>query len=159
MKKDKKALKLISSTVLQNKKAKFNYSFIETETAGIKLFGTEIKSIRSGKASITEAYIFIDHSNQVWLKGMHISIYDKQGYTTHEPDRDKLLLLTKKQAEKWKKEVDTTSLTIVPILGSFNENGIFKIEIALAKGKKLYDKRNSIKERDNERSLSLQTDI
>ncbi len=154
MSKKKKNIK--TDTVLKNKRAKFDYEILEEEVAGIKLLGTEVKSIRSGKASLSESYIYVNEDNSVWIKGMHISEYDKQGYSIHDPDRDKQLLLTKKQAEKWRKETQSGGLTIVPIVGKFNDKGKFKITIALAKGKKLYDKRNSLKEKDIKRSLQYE---
>lgn len=144
-----------NTTVLKNKKAKFNYTILEKEIAGIKLTGTEVKSICNGNASLSESFVIIE-DNIVILKGMHISEYENQGYTKHDPDRDKILLLTKKQIKKWKKETQSGGLAIVPIIGQFNDFGKFKITIALTKGKKLYDKRNTIKERDIERSNKYQ---
>ncbi|SRR6266403_530117 len=138
---------------LKNRKASFDYHFEDTEIAGIVLTGSEIKSLREGKASLVEGFIFIDDDNEMWLKKMYIAPYENGGYANHEPVRDRKLLMTKKQIQKWDKEVQTSNLTIIPVKGFFNKKGIFKLEIALAKGKKQYNKKESIKAKDIKRDL------
>lgn len=133
--------------ILKNKKAYFNYEIIETELAGIKLLGTEVKSIRMTKISFSDSYcLFID--NELWLRNFHISEYENKGYTSHDPKRDKKLLLTKQQLKKFQKQIQNKGITIVPLAIQTNEYGIIKINIGVVKGKKLYDKKNSIKEKD-----------
>lgn len=132
-----------------NRKVKFEYSFIETLIVGIKLVGSEVKSIRSGKVSLVDAYcFFID--NELVVKGMNIPEY-KMAYT-HEPLRDRKLLLKKKEIVKLQKEL-VKGLTLVPYRIFSNDRGLLKMEIVLGKGKKLHDKRESIKERDINREI------
>jgi SsrA-binding protein len=132
-----------------NKKAKFEYEFLQTVTCGIQLLGSEVKSIRQGKVSISESYCYINNG-EMFIKGMNISDY---GYGSfHETTRDRKLLLKKKEI----KELDSkliNGLTIIPYRLFINEKGLIKVEIVLAKGKKLYDKRESIKKRDIERNI------
>jgi SsrA-binding protein len=133
--------------ILKNKKAYFNYEIIETELAGIKLLGTEVKSIRLAKISFSDSYcLFID--NELWLRNFHISEYEHKGYTTHDPKRDKKLLLTKHQLKRFQKQIENKGITIVPLSIETNPFGIIKINIGLVKGKKSYDKKISIKEKD-----------
>lgn len=137
---------------IQNKKAYFEYEITEKFTAGIVLTGTEIKSIRQGKASLNEAYCkFFD--NELYVL-MHISEYDHGGIFNHEPDRKRKLLLNKRELKRIKKKVEESGYTVVPLDMFLNENGYVKLTIALAKGKKLYEKRNTIKEKDIERETS-----
>lgn len=137
---------------IKNKRASFEYSFIEKYIAGIQLTGTEIKSIRANKANINDAYcVFIN--DELYVKHMHIAEYDKGTYNNHEPKRDRKLLLQAKELKKLKSKVQDAGVTIIPVRLFINEKGFAKLEIALAKGKKLYDKRNSIKERDIDRQL------
>ena len=132
-----------------NRKVKFEYSFIETLIVGIKLVGPEVKSIRSGKVSLVDAYcFFVD--NELVVKGMNIPEY-KMAYT-HEPLRDRKLLLKKKEIIKLQKEL-VKGLTLVPYRIFSNDRGLLKMEIVLGKGKKLHDKRESIKERDINREI------
>jgi SsrA-binding protein len=134
-------------TIAKNKKAGFEYVFLEKYTAGIVLSGTEIKSIRANKVSINEAYcIFINE--ELWIKNMHIAEYDFGNIYNHEPKRDRKLLLTKREIKKLKSKNIEKGVAIIPILLFLNDKGFAKIEIALAKGKKLYDKRETIKDRD-----------
>ena len=133
-----------------NKKAKFEYSFLEIEIAGIILNGTEIKSIREGKASISEAYVIIIDTDVI-IRNMYIQEYENSGYSKHSPRRDRKLLLTKQQIKKWSKQLEIKGLTIIPYKLFINDSGICKIEISLAKGKRNYDKRETIKQRDIER--------
>jgi SsrA-binding protein len=132
-----------------NRKAKFEYTFIDTYTAGICLVGTEVKSIKDGKASMVDTYCIFD-KDELWVKGLGIT--PGPGSFQHEPLRDKKLLLRKKELRKLRPSLDK-GLTIIPIKIFVNEKNRLKMEIALAKGKKLYDKRESIKERDIERDL------
>jgi len=136
--------------LLQNKKANFEYTILEKLTAGIQLQGTEVKSIREGKASISEAYChFIN--GEIYIIGMHISEYKQIKHTNHEPLRERKLLLKKREINKLSKSVKEKGLTVVPLSVSLSETGFIKIEIGLVKGKKLYDKRESLKEKDIKR--------
>jgi len=133
--------------IAKNKKASFEYIFLEKYTAGIVLSGTEIKSIRANKVSINESYcIFINE--ELWIKNMHIAEYDFGNIYNHEPKRDRKLLLNKREIKKLKSKNIEKGVAIIPTLLFINEKGIAKIEIALAKGKKLFDKRETIKDRD-----------
>lgn len=135
---------------ISNRRASFEYFFLETHTVGIVLTGTEIKSIRDGKANLTDAYcIFFD--NELYVHHLHISPYEKGTYANHNPVRDRKLLLQKRELKKLAAKLKDQGLTIIPTRLFINENGLCKMEIALAKGKKLYDKRESIKERDLKR--------
>jgi SsrA-binding protein len=139
---------------IKNKKASYDFHFEETEVAGIVLSGSEIKSLREGKASMVDCYVFIT-DNEMWLRKMYIAPYENGGYANHEPVRDRKLLMTKKQISDWNNSIQTNqSLTIIPVKGFFDKKGVFKLLVALAKGKKLYDKRNSIRERDLYREIS-----
>lgn len=140
---------------LKNRKASFDYHFEETEVAGVVLTGTEIKSLRGGHGSLTESYITINEDNEVWLRKMYIAPYKDGGYSNHETVRDRKLLMTKNQIKKWFEEVKVNkSLTIIPTKGFFTKKGVFKLVIALAKGKKDYDKRNDLKKKDDDRKVS-----
>jgi SsrA-binding protein len=137
---------------IKNKKAYFEYSIMEKYTAGIVLQGTEIKSIRSGKASIAEAYCLIIE-NEVFIRNMNIAEYSYGTYNNHDPKRDRKLLLNRKEIKKLNNKVRETGLTIIPLLLYISPEGYAKIEIALAKGKKMYDKRETLKEKDNRREM------
>lgn len=135
---------------LINKKARFKYEFLETYLCGICLLGSEIKSVRESKVIFTDSYcLFID--NELWLRSLHISEYKDATYLNHEPKRDRKLLLTKKELKKIKIMVSEKGLTIVPTSIFINEHNLCKIEIAIARGKKEYDHRETIKKRDSER--------
>jgi SsrA-binding protein len=137
---------------IKNRRASFEYSFIEKYIAGIQLTGTEIKSIRAGQANINDAYcVFI--KDELYVKHMHIAEYDKGTYNNHEPKRDRKLLLQSKEIKKLKNKLQDVGVTIIPIRLFISEKGFAKLEIALAKGKKIHDKRESIKERDIDRQL------
>lgn len=141
--------------IVKNKKASYEYEFIDKFTAGIKLIGSEVKSIRNHKVSISEAYCYIK-GGEVYIKGMNISEYKESGiHTNHEPIRLRKLLLNKKEIIKLDEEIQQKGLTIVPISLIINDKGLIKLEIALSKGKKLHDKRDSIKKRDLERELNI----
>jgi SsrA-binding protein len=137
---------------IKNRKAKFEYEFIEKFTAGIQLTGTEIKSIRAGKASIVEAFCFIAN-DEVFVKNMYIAEYEQGTYNNHEPRRNRKLLLNRTEINKLIKKKKDVGLTIVPLSLFINGKGYAKLDIALAKGKKLHDKRNDLKDKDNKRSL------
>jgi SsrA-binding protein len=138
--------------LIENRKASFEYIILEKFLAGIKLIGTEVKSIRQSKASISEAYCHIINS-EIFIKGMHVSDYGTIKHTNHEPIRDRKLLLNKKEIQKLSKAIKEKGLTIVPLSIQISEAGYIKILIGLAKGKKAYDKRESIKEKDIKRQL------
>ena len=137
---------------IKNKKAKFEYEFLEKFTAGLQLYGTEIKSIRAGKASIVEGYCYV-HNGEVFIKNMYISEYEQGSYNNHEPRRDRKLLLNRKEIDKLIKKKKDVGLTIVPISLFINGKGYAKIDIALARGKKLHDKRHDLKDKDAKRTM------
>ena len=137
---------------IKNRKAKFEYEFLDTYVAGIKLAGTEIKAIRMGKASITESFCEFQN-NELFVINMHVEEYSHATHFNHNPKSERKLLLNKGELKKLEKEVKNTGLTIIPINLFINERGIAKLKITLAKGKKLYDKRETMKDRDNKRSL------
>lgn len=137
---------------IKNRKATFNYEIGEKFTAGMVLTGTEIKSIRQGKASLTDSYCVVDH-NEIWVKGLHISEYFYGSYNNHSVRRDRKLLLTKKEIAKIAKLSAEAGYTIVPLRIFINEKGYAKIVIGIGRGKKAYDKRQSIKEREDKRTL------
>jgi SsrA-binding protein len=136
--------------VIDNRKAYFNYSIGDKYTAGIQLIGTEIKSIREGKMNFNDSFcLFIN--NELFVRGIYISDYSFG--VKHENVRDRKLLLNKKELKKIKESTTEKGLTIVPLKGYFTDTNYFKIEIGIGKGKKLYDKRETIKKRDSERSI------
>ncbi|MDL2305350.1 SsrA-binding protein [Bacteroides sp. OttesenSCG-928-D19] len=137
---------------IKNKRASFDYEFIETFTAGIVLTGTEIKSIRLGKASLVDTYCFFTNG-ELWVKNMHITEYFYGSYNNHSVRRDRKLLLNKKELKKLERSTKETGFTIVPARMFINEKGLAKLVIALAKGKKQYDKRESLKEKDDKRDM------
>ena len=137
---------------IKNKRATFDYELIDTYTAGIVLTGTEIKSIRLGKASLVDAYCFFSQG-ELWVKGMHIAEYFYGSYNNHVARRDRKLLLNKKELSKLERATKETGFTIVPVRVYINEKGLAKVVIALAKGKKQYDKRESLKEKDDKREM------
>ena len=138
---------------IQNKKARFLYEILDKYTAGIVLTGTEIKSIRSSKASIAESFCEFNEKGELFVINMTIEEYAFGNYYNHRPKAERKLLLNKKELKKLLKEVQNTGLTIIPLKLFINEKGYAKLDIALAKGKKLYDKRETIKDRDNKRDL------
>ncbi len=141
-----------NSIRIRNKKAFFNYEIIDTYTAGIQLYGTEVKSIRANKLSFTDAYcLFIN--NELWLRGIHIAEYAFGSYNNHVPKRDRKLLLNKKELDKIKRKTLEKSLTIVPLNIFFSKSGFVKLEIGVARGKKQFDKRESLKQKDSKRDL------
>ena len=138
---------------IQNKKARFNYEILDKYTAGIVLTGTEIKSIRTSKASIAESFCEFNDKEELFIINMTIEEYLFGTYYNHKPKAERKLLLNRKELKKLKKEVSTKGLTIVPLKLFINDNGFAKLDIALAKGKKVHDKRETIKDRDNKRNL------
>ena len=140
---------------IKNKRSHYDYEFLSIEVAGISLLGSEIKSIRQGDASIKEAHCYINEG-EIWIAGMHISEYKQAGGRGHEPLRNRKLLMTKKQINKWDKELSRKGLTIVPILMFINKKGIAKLKIALAKGKRNFDKRQSLKKKDMQRDIDIE---
>ncbi len=136
----------------KNKRVFFDYEVFDKIEAGIVLTGTEIKSIRNSKVNINGSFcIFQD--NELYIRGTDIAIYDEGSYLNHDPKRDRKLLLHRKQLNKLKTKLDEKGLTIVPIKLYPNENGIYKIEIGLGKGRKTQDKRDYIRERDTKREM------
>ena len=143
----------MSNTInIQNRRASFEYSFIDRYTAGIQLKGSEIKSIREGKATINDAHCVL-HSGELFVKGMHIAEYKNAGSYGHLPTAERKLLLTKNELKKLALALNNKGLTIIPLKLFLNERGFAKLEIALAKGKKIHDKRDTIKKRDVEREI------
>ncbi|HPF97827.1 MAG: SsrA-binding protein SmpB [Flavobacteriaceae bacterium] len=138
---------------IKNKRAKFEYEILDKYLAGIVLSGTEIKSIRNSKASIAESFCEFNEAGELFIINMTIEEYAFGTHFNHKPKAERKLLLNKRELRKLSKDVQTKGLTIVPLLLFINDNGLAKLEIALAKGKKLYDKRDTIKDRDNKRQL------
>lgn len=141
-----------NSVYIVNKRASFEYNLIDKYEAGIVLTGSEIKSIRQGKVNISDAYCYFK-DGELYVKNMHISPYEHGGFANHNPLRDRKLLLHKHELRKLYRSVKEDGFTIVPVKIYINKKGLAKLEIALAKGKKIYDKRESIKRRDIEREL------
>ena len=140
-----------NSVVATNRKAFHEYNILETFEAGLQLKGSEVKSIREGKASLKQAYILI-RKGEAWLRGTHIPSYSHTGFEGHEPVRDRKLLLHKKEIQKISSKLAETGVTAVPTKLYF-KGGLIKLEFGLAKGKKLYDKRDTKKKRDVERDI------
>lgn len=140
------------SIIIKNKRASFEYFLVETLTAGIVLTGTEIKSIREGKASLADSYCSFK-GEELFVLGMHIAEYAMGTYNNHDPKRDRKLLLTRRELRKMKNKVQEKGFTIIPVVMYINEKGLAKVDIALARGKHFYDKRESLKTRDSKREL------
>lgn len=138
---------------IQNKRARFEYEILDKYVAGIVLTGTEIKSIRLSKARITDSFCEFNDQGELFAINMFIEEYLYGNAYNHKPKSSRKLLLNKKELKKLNKEVQAGGLTIVPLKMFLNDKGLAKLEIALCKGKKLYDKRQSIKDRDNKISL------
>lgn len=139
---------------IKNKKAKFEYELLDTYVAGIVLAGTEIKSIREGKASIAQSFCEFNDNDELFVINMQVDEYSHASHFNHKPKAERKLLLNRRELKKLRKEVNTSGLTIVPLHLFINDRGLAKIKIALAKGKKLYDKRETIKDRANKRNLA-----
>ncbi len=139
---------------IKNKKAKFEYELLDTYVAGIVLAGTEIKSIREGKASITQSFCEFNDTGELFVINMQVDEYSHASHFNHRPKAERKLLMQRRELKKLRKDVTTSGLTIVPLNLFINDRGLAKVRIALAKGKKLYDKRDTIKDRDSKRNLA-----
>lgn len=137
---------------IKNKKAWYNYELVERFTAGLQLTGTEIKSLREGRASLVDSFCRFRDS-ELWITGLRISEYSHGTFNNHEPYRDRKLLLTRRELKRLQTQVTAKGLTIVPLRLFINERGWAKMEIALAQGKKTFDKRESIKQKDAKREM------
>jgi SsrA-binding protein len=145
-------MSLQNDIIIKNKKASFDYEFIETFVAGIVLTGTEIKSIRLGKASLVDSYCVVIQ-NELWVKNMYIAEYFYGTYNNHQARKDRKLLLNRKELNKIDHLSKNTGFTVIPTKLFINEKGLAKLVIAVAKGKKAFDKRQSLKEKDDKREL------
>ncbi|MBC8314095.1 MAG: SsrA-binding protein SmpB [Bacteroidales bacterium] len=143
---------MTSAIVIKNKKARYEYFLLQEYTAGIQLTGTEIKSIRAGKASIAEGYCSFT-GNELFIRNMHIAEYEMGTHYNHEPKRDRKLLLNKRELKKLLTKVNERGLTIIPVVLFINEKGLAKLIISLAKGKRFYDKRETLKQKDIQREI------
>ena len=137
---------------IQNRKARFEFEILDTIVTGIQLFGSEVKSVRLGQASLSDSFAIIHH-NEVWLENMQITPYELNRMEMIEAKRSRKLLLHKKEIQKIQSKINEKGLTLVPLKAFFNEKGLLKIDLAIAKGKKLYDKRETIKKRENQRQM------
>ena len=137
---------------IKNKKARFNFEILEQAEAGISLTGSEVKSLRAGKASLEEAFAII-RDGEAFLRDCNISPYPQAGYAQHKPTRERKLLLHKREIRKLFNKVTQKGLTLIPLKLYFNDRGIVKILIGLARGKKLHDKRQDLKKRDDQRAM------
>lgn len=152
MNKEQELLRKKSPVSIRNKKASFEYFFVDTYTAGIVLTGTEIKSIRMGKASLVDTFCYI-HNGEIWVKGMNISPYFYGSYNNHESKRDRKLLLNKKEIHNLQEDTKQVGFTIIPTLLFIDDHGRAKLDIALCRGKKEFDKRQTLKEKEDRREL------
>lgn len=152
MNKTQQELRKKSPVQIRNKKASFLYSFLDTYTAGIVLTGTEIKSIRMGKASLVDTFCYINNG-EVWVKNMNVSPYFYGSFANHPAKRDRKLLLNKREIRRLAEDTKTPGLTIVPTLLFIDDHGRAKLDIALARGKKEYDKRETLKEKADRREM------
>jgi SsrA-binding protein len=143
----------VKTVEIKNRKAKFDYEWLETFTAGMQLQGTEVKSIRMGKASIAEAYCYFA-GEELFVKNMTISEWSHGNIFNHEPLRERKLLLSKRELDKILKSTKDAGITVIPTKVYLSEKGWIKINIAVARGKKNYDKRQSLKEKDAKRDLA-----
>jgi SsrA-binding protein len=146
-------MKLEKDVQIKNKRAAFEFTLMDRYECGIQLMGSEIKSIRQGKASIVEAYCYI-HNEEVWIKNMNISEYKEASLNNHLPKRERKLLLRKNEIEKIISKLKNKGFTLIPTLLYINENGFAKLQIYISKGKKLYDKRESLKTKDATREMA-----
>ena len=137
---------------IKNRKASYEFEFLDKYTAGLQLQGTEIKSIREGKVQLQDAYCYFK-KGELYIKQMHIAQFSEGSYNNHITDRERKLLLTKRELAKWETKLEEKGLSIVPVRMFISDRGFAKLEIALGKGKKLFDKRDSIKDKDIKRDL------
>lgn len=152
MNKEQELLRKKSPVNIRNKKASFEYFFVDTFTAGIVLTGTEIKSIRMGKASLVDTFCYINNG-EIWVKGMNISPYFYGSYNNHESKRDRKLLLNKREIKNLQEATKQVGFTIVPTLLFIDDLGRAKLDIALCRGKKEFDKRQTLKEKEDRREM------
>ncbi|MGB0526214.1 MAG: SsrA-binding protein SmpB [Flavobacteriaceae bacterium] len=143
----------IQQVNIKNKRARFEYEIIDTYEAGIVLAGTEIKSIRLSKANISNSFCEFNENSELFVVNMQVDEYSHGNHYNHQPKAVRKLLLQKRELKKLHKEVDQKGIAIIPLRLYLNDKGLAKLQIALAKGKKLYDKRETIKDRDNKRAL------
>ncbi len=141
-----------SGVYIKNRPATFEYAIEDRLKVGIVLTGSEIKSVRNSKVSFNDSYCFFS-KGEMWIKSLHIAEYVNAGYATHDPVRERKLLLQKKELRKWESKVKEKGLTVVPLSMYIDENGLAKLEIGLGKGKKLHDKRESTKTREVDREI------
>jgi SsrA-binding protein len=137
---------------LRNRQAYYDYFIDEKYEAGMVLSGTEVKSLRQGKASFNDSYCIV-HKGELWLKSLHIAEYSHGTANNHEPVRDRKLLLTKREIQKIESKIKEKGVTVIPLRIFFSEKGLAKMEIGLGRGKKMYDKRETIRQRDSQREL------
>ena len=137
---------------IKNRQAYYEYFIDDKYEAGIALLGTEVKSLRAGKASFADAYCLFQ-DGELWLKSMHIAEYTHGNANNHDPLRDRKLLLTKRELKKWQAKIKEKGFTIIPLRLFMNDKNLIKVQIGLAKGKKLHDKRDSIKQKDTDREM------
>jgi SsrA-binding protein len=137
---------------IKNRPATFEYTIEDRLTAGIVLTGSEIKSVRNGKVSFGDSYCLFN-KGELWVKSLHIAEYSNAGYAGHDPVRERKLLLNKREIIKWAAKVKERGLTVIPLAMLVNEKGLAKLEIGLCKGKKVHDKRQTIKSREAEREM------
>ena len=152
MNKEQELIRKKSAVNIRNKKASFEYFFIETYTAGIVLTGTEIKSIRLGKASLVDTFCYINNG-EIWVKGMNITPYFYGSYNNHEAKRDRKLLLNRREIARLESATKQTGYTIIPLLVFLDEHGRAKMDLALCKGKKEFDKRQTLKAKEDRREM------
>lgn len=145
-------MKTLSNVHIKNRRASYDYELLETFTAGIVLTGTEIKSVRLGKVSLVETYCFFE-KNELWVRNMHIAEYFYGTYNNHNTRRDRKLLLNRNELRKLVRLTKETGFTIVPTRMFINDRGLAKLVIAVAKGKKQYDKRQSLREKEDKRTM------
>lgn len=138
--------------VIRNKKARFEYDILETHNCGVVLTGSEVKSLRAGKASLEEAYAHI-RDGEAFLRACNIQPYPQAGYAQHDPTRDRKLLMHRREIRKLHEQVTQKGLTLIPLKMFFNERGLVKVVIGLARGKKLHDKRQDVKKREHQRDI------
>lgn len=145
----------VKTVNIKNKRASFDYLLMDKFTAGIMLTGTEIKSIRAGKASLVDTFCFI-HNGEVWVKNMYVAEYSYGSYNNHTARRDRKLLLNRREIQKMQQATKTPGFTIVPTLLFIDENGRAKLDVYLCRGKKEYDKRETLKEKQDRREMDRQ---
>ncbi|MDE7377871.1 MAG: SsrA-binding protein SmpB [Paraprevotella sp.] len=145
----------VKTVNIKNKRASFDYLLMDKFTAGIVLTGTEIKSIRAGKASLVDTFCFI-HNGEVWVKNMYVAEYSYGSYNNHAARRDRKLLLNRREIQKMQQATKTPGYTIVPTLLFIDENGRAKLDVYLCRGKKEYDKRETLKEKQDRREMDRQ---